>query len=118
MVEAEILTALISGSPTLAGGRIYAMFLPDGVTIPAITYQRVGTESINSFAGSSELDHVRMQIDCWASGYAEAKAMAAEVRQRMQGSGFKALLSNEFDDFEPDTERYRVSGDYLVWQKS
>ena len=117
MVESEILTALTSVSPTIAGGRVYAMVLPDGTDYPAVTYQRISAETHNSLSGWSGRDHVRMQIDCWAQGYDEAKRLAAEVRLAMEGAGFKGLMVNDSDDFEPDLELFRVSADYMVWQK-
>ena len=117
MVETEVITALTAGSPTLAGDRIYAHVLPDGTAFPAISFQRVSTAAVNNLAGHALRDLVRIQVDAWATTYDEAKSVAAEVRQRMQTAGFKGLMANEFDDFEPDTELFRVSGDYMVWQR-
>jgi|SRR3990172_9241347 len=118
MVETEIITALSGGSPTLVGDRIFAHVLPDGVAMPAVTFVRASTTAQNHLGGHGGLDLVRVQIDSWATTYDEAKSVAAEVRQRMQAAGFKGLMTNEWDDFEPDTERYRVSTDYMVWQRS
>lgn len=117
MVETEIIAALTAGSPTLVGGRVYSHVLPDGTDMPAITYSRVSTESFNALDGWGGKDLVRTQVDSWAATYDEARRVAAEVRQRMQDAGFKGLMVNDFDDFEPDTERYRVSADYMVWQR-
>jgi hypothetical protein len=117
MVEAEIITALIGGSPTLAGGNVYAHVLPDDTGMPAVTYSRVSTSSMNALGGWSGRDLVRIQVDSWATTYDEARRVAAEVRQLMQDADFKGLMQNDFDDFEPDTQRYRVSADYMVWQR-
>lgn len=118
MIETEIIAALSGGSPTLVGDRIYAHVLPDGVAMPAISFSRVSTVAQNHLTGHGGLDLVRVQVDSWAATYDEAKSVAAEVRQRMQNAGFKGLMANEFDDFEPDTKRYRVSTDYTVWQRA
>lgn len=118
MVETEIVSVLSGGSPTLVGDRIYAHVLPDGAEMPAVTFGRVSTVAMNNLQGHGGLDLVRMQIDAWATTYDEAKSVAAEVRQRMQEAGFKGLMANEFDDFEPDTQRFRVSTDYMVWQRA
>jgi len=118
MVETEVIATLTAGSPTLAGDRIYAHILPDGTAFPAISFQRVSTAAVNNLAGHALRDLVRIQVDVWARTYDEAKTVAAEVRQRMQeAAGFKGLMANEWDDFEPDTELFRVSGDYMVWQR-
>src|SRR3990172_7436377 len=104
MVESEIIAALSGGSPTLVGDRIYAHVLPDGVAMPAVTFGRASTVPMNRLAGWGGRDLVRVQVDAWAATYDEARGVAAEVRQRMQDAGFKGLLANEWDDFEPDTE--------------
>lgn len=117
MVEAEIVLALTQGSPTFVGDRIYAHVLPDGAAMPAVTFGRASTVAMNALDGWGGRDLVRIQVDSWATTYDDAMNVAAEVRQRMQDAGFKGLLANEWDDFEADTERFRVSADYMVWQR-
>jgi hypothetical protein len=118
MVEQDILAALTGGSPTLVGDRIYAHVLPDGASMPAVTYGRVSTVAANHLGGHGGLDLVRVQIDCWAETYDEAKSVASGVRVLVQAAPLNGLLANEFEDYEPDTERYRVSSDYTVWQRT
>jgi hypothetical protein len=117
MVETEVIAALTGGSPSLVAGRVYAHVLPDDSAMPAVTYARVSTVSHNHLTGWGGRDLVRMQVDSWAATYDEARRVAAEVRQLMESAGFKGLMANDWDDFEPDTGRYRVSADYMVWQR-
>lgn len=119
MVEIQILNALTTGSPlTNAGNRVYSQVLPEGLTQPSISFQRVSTSPINDLSGHADLDYVRMQVDCWANTYGAAKILAGQVRSILTDRTlpFKALLDNERDDFDPETETYRVSSDYFVWQ--
>lgn len=121
MVEQDILTALTSGSPspTSAGDRVYGLVLPTlaNPKLPAVSYQRVSNVPVVSLSGHSGIDHVRMQVDSWAATYGGAKVLSAEVRVAMTAAGFKALLATDRDDFEDDTGLYRVSADYLCWEK-
>ena len=121
MIEQQVLLALTSGSPspTSAGDRVYAMNLPfvENPRVPAVSYQRTGNTPIVSLSGHSGIDHVRMQVDAWASTYGAAKELATQVRAAMLSAGFKALMVVDQDDFEPDTGLYRVTADYVCWEK-
>ena len=118
MVETEILAAL-KGSPaaTSAGDNVYALVLPDEADYPAVTYQRISNVPVNSLQGSSDIDQVRMQVDCWAQTYGAAKALAGEVRTLMEAAGFKGLLVTDSDDYDETARVYRVSMDFYCWQK-
>jgi len=119
MVEQQIIQVLTGGSPlpTAAGNNVYALVLPDNSSLPAITFQRISSTPVNDFSGHSGLDQVRMQVDCWAMTYGASKALAVQVRELMTEAGFKALLATDRDDYEQDTQIYRASTDYMVWQK-
>lgn len=117
MIEQTVLAALTTGSPlpTSAGERVYAILLPQNSPMPAISYQRVATDPDASLSGNSGLDRVRLQIDCWSYGYAETKALAAEVRAVMGGIG--ALLLMDLDGYAPEEKLYRSTLDFSLWQK-
>jgi hypothetical protein len=118
VVEEDILAALTGSPPaTSAGDNVYALVLPDGTDYPALTYQRISTVPVNSLAGSSGLDQVRVQIDCWAATYGAAKALADEVRPVMEAAAFKGLLVTDTDDYDEVTRLYRISMDFYCWQK-
>jgi hypothetical protein len=114
MVESLILSALKGN--TAAGNNVFALVLPSGTVRPAITYQRISTEPVNSIVGSSGLDRVRMQIDCWAGTFQAAVEIAEAVRTLMAAAGFQGLLDNQSSEFEEETRLYRVSSDFFVWQ--
>jgi hypothetical protein len=113
--ENDIYTALASGSPlpTSAGVRVYPVLMPQGVTMPAIRYQRVGVVPTSSLDGDSGKDLVRFQIDCFAGTYAAVKALAVEVRAALTAIG--ALFVSDIDGYEDDTKLYRETLDYSIW---
>lgn len=115
-LEELIYAALTAASPqTIAGLRVFALIAKQGTPLPRITFQRVGNAPVTDFGGSSNLDQVRIQVDCWADDYLESKTLASQTRAILEAQSFKALLISDFDEYEPDTRIYRVRQDYRCW---
>lgn len=101
----------------LANGNVYPIVLPDTSSLPAIVYQRISSLPVNSLDGDSDLDSVRIQISVWANTYNEVKELSSVVRITLNDSVLKLVTENDTDDYEPETKRFRVLTDYVVWQK-
>lgn len=104
--------------------RMYPVELPQGVTYPCLRYVRISGGPEHTIAGRSTLQHMRLQIDCFASDYyADAKALADDVISCLDGySGTVtggtikgALLLDEADESMPEMKLYRVRLDFSVW---
>jgi len=121
MIEQDILAVLLDdappGFPTSAGNNVYALMLPQNSGFPAISFQRISSVPVNALSGSSGMEYVRVQFDCWAETFAAAKQLAVELRALLEAGSFKALMANDFDDYDPDAKVYRVSSDFQMWQK-
>jgi hypothetical protein len=124
-----------SAVAALVSGRIYPQVLPsrkDGPLLPALTYTRISGPADKTLAGANGRVVARVQLDCWAERYAEAKALAAAVKAAMDALEGTAIpdddsppafvkigavtRDNEQDVYEPDTlpRIRRVILDYLV----
>lgn len=114
-VEVDIFAVL--NNQTAAAGRVFPLLRGEGTALPAVVYSRVGNAPVTSLQGSSGLDQVRIQIDCYATTYAGAKNLAASIRPLLENADFKALMQTDFDFYEPDTKVFRVTQDYYCWQK-
>lgn len=68
-----------------AGSRIYPMVVPQGASLPAITYQILSTVGISVMAGPTNLKERRLQINCWAETYAAAEALAHKIGRALNG---------------------------------
>ncbi len=99
----------------LVATRVYPMQMPQGATLPAITYQRVATTPHDDLELTQNHEWVRVQVDCWAANYAGAKALAVAVRAALQVTPVYAQLLMELDDHEPEEKLYRVIQDFRVW---
>lgn len=116
-----------SGLTALVSTRVYAFKLPQGVTLPAVTIQRISTPrslTHDSAGIGSELSNPRFQINAWATTYASAKAISDQIRAALNGhrgttgTGVTinaALVDDERPSYEPETNIYQISCDYIIW---
>ena len=112
----------------IVAGRVYPNKLPQTVTLPALTYQRIDTPRVHSHdtSGATGTAHPRIQFDCWAASYANAKGLADALRGALNGykgtmgsvnpvTVQSALQEDErFDDFA-DAGIVRISCDFIIW---
>lgn len=115
-----------AGLTALISTRVYAFRIPQGGTLPCVTYQRISTprELSHDSAGiGNELAHPRFQFDAWATTYASAKAISDQLRSALNGHKSTTgsvtvngiLVQDERTSFEPETSLFRVSCDYVIW---
>ena len=118
MIEKGLLTHLTT-SITATASSIYAQVLPQDADFPAITYFKVSAPRHYYHEGQIYAEP-RMQIDCWAYGYLEAKNLAEQVRVALSGytgtydskQVMSCFLVNETDIYDMDTKLYRVIMDF------
>jgi hypothetical protein len=119
-------------SATLSvGDRIYPLTLPQGVVLPAVTYQLVGGEGPLHSHGDVQggegpmrptFQRSRVQLGCWGDSARAAEVLAAEVEAAVDGfTGAwgdvpiaSALVEISIDDWRPDVGKYRRVIDAIV----
>jgi hypothetical protein len=104
--------------------RIYPEWLPEGVTYPALRYERVSTDPFVTLGGATSYKTVRIQIDVWGSTRASCRAAADAVLlaiDRVTGSlGGTSIHYGHVEQFAPqseiegDREDHRVTLDFVV----
>ena len=112
-VQEQIVTLLSGG--TAAGARVYPLTAPDGVAKPYITYQRISSNSENVLSGDSGLTNTRLQIDVYATTYAQATSIAAQVDALMSAWSVQNVSVLLQDFFEGQVKLFRISHDYSLW---
>jgi hypothetical protein len=128
-----IVRELLLASPEVAGlvaARVYPSPLPQGCTLPAVTYQRVAGRSVQSLTGLSGCAMPRMQVDCWAETYDVAQEIAQAVKGWLvgvAGRGYQGTVDgvrvqgarflDDEDQYERDTKLHRVRADYVVFHE-
>lgn len=102
-LEEGLVTFLKAFSPAIAGGRIHPLELPQGTALPAVTYQRISGPRVRTLSGPGGKARARIQLDGWANTYAEAKALATQLRQALDG--YKGLMGTvQVDNVSLDTD--------------
>lgn len=108
----------------LVATRIYPLILPQGPTLPALTYKANLVERDMTLDDPDLQASSVFQIDCWASTYAAADALFHAVRRRLNGyrgtmSGVTVtgifLFRQAPDAYEPASKLYKRSGDFNIW---
>jgi len=106
--------------------KVYLIALPQSITLPAITYQRISTDRLMTHdQDAGGLATARIQFDTYATTYAEAKKTASALRNSLLGykgqmGGVNTvrvdatLSALEQDSMEPDLKIYRITTDYLI----
>lgn len=119
----EDLRALLLGAPAVAalvGLRVNFGRHPQGEPLPALVLTTVSDREGLTLDGPDGLQRARVQIDCWAASYGEAKHLSRAVRERLHGhagGGFRALILDGARDLgapEAPGRPFRVSLDFLV----
>lgn len=133
MVEERIIAKLLaaSGVTALVSTRVYPVARPQGSTLPAVTLQRIDGAPLLTDEGDSGLENPRIQLDCWGTTYASAKAAARAVIAAL--NAFDGTLTGvNIPLIELEAERdmpresgtnvneylFRTSLDFLVWRSS
>lgn len=118
-IETDLYSRLstFAGLVALVGTRSYPLLLPQNPTLPAITFQKISNVREQAHSGDSSLQHPRYQFSCWAETYAEAWAVAEQIRLALQGitSAGGGFYENAVDLYDPETGWYHVPVDITIW---
>ena len=113
-----------AGLAALTVLRIYPNVLPQGATMPAISYRRVSAGRPSAMGSDIGIVRARFQFDVWANNYDEAdgvRPIAEQVRQALQRWNTagppvvqEVFFLNETDLYEPQTGLHHVALDFEV----
>lgn len=118
MIQSQLFLtlALDSDVADIVSTRIFPLRMPQKKPLPAVVYQQIGLDPVNSLAGDSGLDQVRMQLSCWARTYEQAVDLAQVVRNAITtDANLKALTDLVLDDADDDTLAYRIILRFTMW---
>lgn len=119
-----------AGLLALVGDCIYPDVLPQNPTYPAITYQLISEEEIDTFQQPNTLIGPTYQFSCWGSTRASCQAVAKQLRLAFKNysgvmggaggvtvSGIEKINKSEdiFNDSDGRIIAYRTSIDFQIW---
>lgn len=101
------------------GTRIYPVIIPQGVAaFPTLVYTRISNNRVYSLSGYTSMENVIFQIDSVAVGFDEVRALAESVHTVLTTTTyFKCIMRTEDDSYEPESNVYRVTQEYSIWNK-
>jgi hypothetical protein len=117
------LYSLITGSAgfsNLASARLYPVFIPQDIALPAAAYQVISRISFVAHDGATGISQSRVQFDCDGTTYAAAKQLAEALVTILNGYRgdpgvlMSARLSNMIDGYSLDPDRWTVRVDFLI----
>ena len=139
MAIEQSIRKILADDSTVAGlvsSRIYPQVIPQGASMPAITYQQVSCNREFNHDGPADFADFRFQINCWSNTYTQSRSLADAVRAALNGaSGKKAtgtnsdqhhffivILQGEVDLFDylpdvKDSRRFAKALDFNIWAK-
>lgn len=104
--------------------RIYAEFLPESPTYPALRYARVSTAPLLTLSGPIGYAQVRLQLDVWDKTVSGCRTAADAVRSALDGLrdsvGGASISHGYIDGFsaqselEGDRADFRITMDLIV----
>lgn len=118
MIQTVVVSYLLADEELseIVGTRIYPLRLPQRETLPAVVYQVITNAPINTLDGDRGVDNVSLQLSCWAQTYAQAQALAAEVRRVIGGIDIlRPTIESLFDGEDQETKSYRVILNFALW---
>lgn len=121
-----------AGLTALISDRVYFMRIPQGATLPCVTFQRISTQretTMQSSGATGDLARPRFQFDVWGTTAAAVKPITDQIRAALNGktgtigSGAyvltirAALVDNEDDEYNPEVNLYRSRSEYVIWHE-
>ena len=115
-----------AGLVALIGDRVFPTRIPQGETIPCLTFQRISTPRIlthDTSGATGDLTSPRFQFDAWATTGKVAKSITDQVRAALNGKKGviggvtirAALAQDEAPDYIPEAKLHRSRSDYIIW---
>lgn len=125
--------SILANDPDVEGlvsTRVYPLIVPQGASMPAITYEQNSGPREHTMTGPIGMVPAMFVINCWSSTYAQSRTLADYVRIALDGYAgtvgsqkiYVAMLYNENDIIEqsPDikgTRRYAKQLTFEMWFK-
>lgn len=108
-LEEKIFQALNAVAPT------YPIIAPADAPSPRITYLRIAGKDHETLADGGGAPRVRVQVDVWALQFAQSRDLAAAARAALRAALTIGEITDNPDEYEPDTKLFRASFDIAAW---
>jgi Protein of unknown function (DUF3168) len=130
MEEAIIARLIADAGVSAITTRVHPGSVPQGAALPAIVFNLIDGAPTYTDDGETGLASSRVQIDCWAASYPQAKRLARAVKASLSafvgtsgGIAFQYILLDTERDLREaginaDDYPFRTSLDFIVWHET
>ena len=104
------------GSPVTC--RLYHYVMPQNVTLPAVVYQDITSDRMNTIAdsGGNGVERYTFQITAWDLTLSSVDAIMTQVLSAMQAAtAFESVPYSIRGFFEVETKLYSMQRDFSIW---
>lgn len=114
MKDLDVLNQLLTSTniTNLIADRIWADWLPEQTTFPAITCTYTNDTPINTLTGDTLQGREIITINIWANDKPTANTLLSEVKIIMNGFGVRG---NTLDLSDAERKEWRYSVDYSIF---
>lgn len=127
-MQAALRSRLVAAGPVtaLVGTRIYWTKVPQGAVLPYVRMQTVSDERPQDLDDYDAGRETRVQVDCFASDYATARALSQAIitatnsPTTLSGVAFGRTAAEGPRDLGEDTAQgfiHQLSMDLLIWHR-
>lgn len=99
----------------LATGGAHQDIAAQGTVTPYIVWLQVISTTNNNLAGASNVQNLRLQIDCYAKTQAARKALELAVIAAMGSATFSNVQLTSQNLYEQEVKLFRAMLDFSVW---
>ena len=109
----------------LVASRVYPVLMPQDVTLPCLTYQRISTPRLHTHDKAGGTAHPRFQITVWDDNPKDVATLANAVRTCLDGFKgtvstvvIQAILSDDDNDgYDPESQIFWRNLDFFIWHE-
>ena len=96
---------------SLVGARVFNGNLPEGTAMPAVTFQAVSENGINTLKGDTLHSRIRYTINAWSTDYTLTQHLKTAITQAMKDH----VRLSTVPLHEPENGIYRIGIDYSIY---
>jgi hypothetical protein len=124
MIIEEGMFTCLNGLELVATGSVYPRGgIPQKAARPYLTYYKVSGPRDSTHSGNSKLARSRFQIEVWSECYLQAKRIASELIEDLNGyrgpmgdvARVACEVDNELDQFDSETRLHHIVVDVILW---
>ena len=114
MQAAEFIYAALEG---LMSQRVYPDLLPEDADFPAIVYQLMSSNPLNTMNSGVVTNERRFQVDVYGRSRKEVRKSAKDCTKLLtEDDRLVCIVQDDRDLYEPDVRRFRTSLQFSIWE--